>query len=94
MPKATRAAEALSGTVTEEDRQYDLSLRPARLAEYIGQTEGERESPHLRQSRPQATRGARSRSANWAAGFGKNHTGAHRRERNGRAVTLDFRAGY
>src|SRR5947199_2201946 len=38
MPKATRAAEALSGTVTEEDRQYDLSLRPARLAEYIGQT--------------------------------------------------------
>ena len=38
MPKATRAAEALSATVTEEDRQYDLSLRPARLAEYIGQT--------------------------------------------------------
>src|SRR2546427_6739293 len=38
MPKATRAAEALSGTVTEEDRQYDLSLRPTRLAEYIGQT--------------------------------------------------------
>src|SRR2546426_4331054 len=38
MPKATRAAEALSGTVTEEDRQYDLSLRPTRLGEYIGQT--------------------------------------------------------
>src|SRR6184192_2632534 len=38
MPKATRAAEALSATVTEEDRQYDLSLRPTRLAEYIGQT--------------------------------------------------------
>src|SRR6266851_4473653 len=38
MPKATRAAEALSATPTEEDRQYDLSLRPKRLGEYIGQT--------------------------------------------------------
>jgi len=38
MPKATRAAEALSASVTEEDRQFDLSLRPTRLAEYIGQT--------------------------------------------------------
>src|SRR5688500_19775792 len=38
MPKATRAEEALSGTPTEEDRQYDLSLRPSKLAEYIGQT--------------------------------------------------------
>lgn len=38
MPKATRAEEALSSTPTEEDRQYDLSLRPTRLAEYIGQT--------------------------------------------------------
>ena len=38
MAKATRAAEALSATPTEEDRQFDLSLRPTRLAEYIGQT--------------------------------------------------------
>ena len=38
MPKATRAAEALSATPTEEDRQFDLSLRPTKLAEYIGQT--------------------------------------------------------
>jgi Holliday junction DNA helicase RuvB len=38
MPKATRAAEALSATPTEEDRQFDLSLRPTRLAEYIGQS--------------------------------------------------------
>jgi Holliday junction DNA helicase RuvB len=38
MPKATRAAEALSTTPTEEDRQFDLSLRPTKLAEYIGQT--------------------------------------------------------
>src|SRR5437868_12252238 len=38
MPKATRAAEALSAAVTEEDRQFDLSLRPTRFAEYIGQT--------------------------------------------------------
>src|SRR5881628_1671092 len=38
MAKATRAAEALSATPTEEDRQYDLSLRPTRLTEYIGQT--------------------------------------------------------
>src|SRR6266545_6076928 len=38
MPKATRATETLSATVTDEDRQYDLSLRPTRLAEYIGQT--------------------------------------------------------
>src|SRR5207245_1881898 len=38
MPKATRAAETLSGTVTEEDRQYELSLRPANLDEYIGQS--------------------------------------------------------
>src|SRR5205823_6798585 len=38
MPKATRAAETLSATVTEEDRQYDLSLRPTKLDEYIGQT--------------------------------------------------------
>src|SRR6266545_1037872 len=38
MAKATRAAEALSATPTEEDRQFDLSLRPTRIAEYIGQT--------------------------------------------------------
>ena len=38
MAKATRAAEALSATPTEEDRQFDLSLRPTRLAEYIGQS--------------------------------------------------------
>src|SRR6267143_964748 len=38
MAKATRAAEALSATPTDEDRQYDLSLRPTHLTEYIGQT--------------------------------------------------------
>src|SRR5712664_3053391 len=38
MAKATRAAEALSATPTEEDSQYDLSLRPSKLTEYIGQT--------------------------------------------------------
>src|SRR6058998_1158595 len=38
MPKATRAAEALSAAPTDEDRQFDLSLRPAHLSEYIGQT--------------------------------------------------------
>src|SRR5437660_9988459 len=38
MPNATRAAEALSATPTEEDREFDLSLRPKRLGEYIGQT--------------------------------------------------------
>jgi Holliday junction DNA helicase RuvB len=38
MAKATRAAEALSAVPTEEDRQFDLSLRPTRLAEYIGQS--------------------------------------------------------
>jgi len=38
MPKAIRAAEALAATPTEEDRQFDLSLRPTKLAEYIGQS--------------------------------------------------------
>src|SRR5689334_5484267 len=38
MAKATRAAKALSATPTEEDRQLDLSLRPTRLGEYIGQS--------------------------------------------------------
>jgi len=38
MSKATRAAEALSATPTDEDRKYDLSLRPTHLTEYIGQT--------------------------------------------------------
>ena len=38
MPKATRAAEALQATPTDEDRKYDLSLRPTHLTEYIGQT--------------------------------------------------------
>src|SRR6266851_105818 len=38
MAKATRAAEALSPTPTDEDRQFDLSLRPTHLTEYIGQT--------------------------------------------------------
>src|SRR5467141_36690 len=38
MVKATRAAEALSAIPTDEDRQYDLSLRPTHLTEYIGQT--------------------------------------------------------
>src|SRR5881397_3132997 len=34
---ATRAAEALSASPTDEDRRYDLTLRPARLADYVGQ---------------------------------------------------------
>src|SRR6266481_5095969 len=38
MAKATRAAEALSPIPTDEDRQFDLSLRPTHLTEYIGQT--------------------------------------------------------
>jgi len=38
MSKVIRAAEALSATPTDEDRQYDLSLRPTHLTEYIGQT--------------------------------------------------------
>ena len=38
MPKATRAEETLNPIPTEDDLRYDLSLRPARLAEYIGQT--------------------------------------------------------
>ena len=37
MPNATRAAEALSAAPTEEDRRFDLTLRPTRLAEYVGQ---------------------------------------------------------
>ena len=36
MPKAT-AAEALSPAPTEEDRKYDLTLRPTRLTDYVGQ---------------------------------------------------------
>ena len=38
MSKVIRAAETLSATPTDEDRQYDLSLRPTHLNEYIGQT--------------------------------------------------------
>ena len=34
---ATRAAEALSASPTDEDRRYDLTLRPTRLADYVGQ---------------------------------------------------------
>jgi len=37
MPKAGEAAEALGATATEEDRRYDLTLRPTRLTEYVGQ---------------------------------------------------------
>ena len=37
MANATRAAEALSAVPTDEDRRYDLTLRPTRLADYIGQ---------------------------------------------------------
>ena len=38
MPKATRAAETLNATPTDEDRKFDLSLRPTHISEYIGQT--------------------------------------------------------
>ncbi|HXI61996.1 MAG TPA: AAA family ATPase, partial [Pyrinomonadaceae bacterium] len=38
MPNATRAAEALNATPTDEDRKFDLSLRPTHISEYIGQT--------------------------------------------------------
>ena len=38
MPKATRGTDTLNAAPTDEDLKYDLSLRPARLAEYIGQT--------------------------------------------------------
>src|ERR1043166_7325542 len=34
---ATKAAEALSASPTDEDRRYDLTLRPTRLADYVGQ---------------------------------------------------------
>src|SRR5262245_31607460 len=37
MANATRAVEALSAAATEEDRRFDLTLRPTRLTEYIGQ---------------------------------------------------------
>ena len=37
MPKATRGEETLNPTATDDDLKYDLSLRPNRLAEYIGQ---------------------------------------------------------
>src|SRR5260370_31873630 len=37
MPKATSAAEALSPAPTDEDRRYDLTLRPKQLTDYIGQ---------------------------------------------------------
>src|SRR5256886_7413112 len=37
MPKASTAAEALQATPTDEDLKYDLSLRPNKLTEYIGQ---------------------------------------------------------
>src|SRR3954462_8799755 len=37
MPKATRGQETLNPTATDDDLKYDLSLRPNRLAEYIGQ---------------------------------------------------------
>ena len=37
MANATRAAEALSASPTDEDRRYDLTLRPTRLADYVGQ---------------------------------------------------------
>ena len=38
MPKATRAEETLNPTATDDDLKYELSLRPNRLAEYIGQS--------------------------------------------------------
>jgi Holliday junction DNA helicase RuvB len=38
MPKKAGTAEALSALATEEDQMLDLSLRPSRLAEYIGQS--------------------------------------------------------
>ena len=38
MPKPSRAEETLNPTPTDDDLKYDLSLRPTRLAEYIGQT--------------------------------------------------------
>ena len=37
MPKETRGEETLNPTATDDDLKYDLSLRPNRLAEYIGQ---------------------------------------------------------
>src|SRR5256884_352338 len=37
MPKATRAAEALNATPTDEDRKYDLALQPSKLTEVIRQ---------------------------------------------------------
>lgn len=38
MANGTRAAEALSATPTDEDRTFDLSLRPTHLTDYIGQS--------------------------------------------------------
>lgn len=37
MPKQASAIEALSAVATDEDRQFDLSLRPTQLTEYVGQ---------------------------------------------------------
>src|SRR6478672_547852 len=37
MAKATRAAEALSASPTDEDRELDLTLRPTRIDDYVGQ---------------------------------------------------------
>ena len=93
MPKATRAAEALSATPTDEDRQFDLSLRPTQLDEYIGQTQVKENLRVYMKAARETSRGARPRSADRPAGLGKDHAGAHHRQRNGRGTALDLRPG-
>ena len=90
MPKASTAAEALSAAPTEEDRQFDLSLRPTRLAEYIGQRQAKENLRVYVKAALKRREALDHVLAHRPAGSGQDHAGAHHRERNGSAAALNL----
>ena len=85
--------ELVSGNRQAEDLQFEVGLRPRRLADFTGQTQAEREPVDRHRGRAQTRRGDGSRPAVRAAGPWQDYARIDHRRGTGRAVHHDLGPG-
>ena len=78
---------------SQQEEQIERSLRPATLAEYVGQEKVRGQLEIFIAGGARARRGARPRAAVRPAGAGQDHARAHHRARDGRQPAPDLRPG-
>ena len=78
---------------SQQEQQIERSLRPATLAEYVGQEKVRGQLEIFVAGGARARRGARPRAAVRPAGPGQDHPRAHHRPRDGRQHEADLRPG-